>query len=643
MSSKQPSKSAKLLANQARHPHHRRVTDDPLAPAPQIMNALPDVEGDDQQNVISRDVQLAGLQLSIARWFPLADPDEEDTVYIYAGNTMIGFYVYDGDDPEPPDPVEISLASVAALRSHGSKEITYKIEHPSGNTSLSEIMTVFVDTIDPNYNNQPPAITLPTDLTGDITPAYLADKLGLVCSIPRMDDARPGDTWQAFFGDADETGISGEFPDTGNASVTFTTANIMAAGPGDYAIRYIATDRAGNSSKFSFPRTVTVNVNEPPILGTLSVLEAPLVDKEEARNGVTVRLSSITNVLSVDVVRVFWSDTLVAEQSVGGFPIFPFDFPVGYDQIALPGDLYTANIECSVSRAETPATTTVDVDLVEPGTGNPGPGPVDDRLIRPIVRGGVEMRDNQVVEEDRNEPAIASFTIPDNLVSGDFIDIFYGSMGGTQGDTYPVTGTEAPDFLVELEIAWSIIELYGNGDIPCYYRIRNAINYKHSPSQNVAVSTYSLDGLADAQFTVTSSRGTLNCEAGLSPRPWEGVPVFIKDTATLEVGDMVTVHAARYAFLDPSVPVGDPIESLAREVTFNDVQNGFTVTLDLGEWFRAHTASGGRGWVGVNWSIFRPSTGDRGTSDVVQVQWDFRISAPPVNSCVPDATRAGTL
>ena len=106
---------------------------------------------------------------------------------------------------------------------------------------------------------------------------------------------------------------------------------------------------------------------------------------------------------------------------------------------------------------------------------------------------------------------------------------------------------------------------------------------------------------------------------------------------------MVTVHAARYAFLDPSVPVGDPIESIAREVTFNDVQNGFTVTLDLGEWFRAHTANGGRGWVGVTWSIFRPSTGDRGTSDVVQVQWDFRISAPPVNSCVPDAVRAGTL
>ncbi|WP_206359351.1 hypothetical protein, partial [Pseudomonas viridiflava] len=119
-----------------------------------------------------------------------------------------------------------------------SKEITYRIEHPSGNTSLSEITTVFVDATDPNYNNQPPAITLPADLTGDITPAYLADKLGLECSIPRMDDSRPGDTWQAFFGDADETGVSGEFPDTGIASVTFTTAAIMAAGPGDYAIRY---------------------------------------------------------------------------------------------------------------------------------------------------------------------------------------------------------------------------------------------------------------------------------------------------------------------------------------------------------------------------------------------------------------------
>lgn len=643
MSSKQPSKSAKSLANQVRRLHSRRVTDDPLAPAPVMMNALPDVEGDDQRNVISRAVQLSGLQLSIARWFPLADEGEEDTVFIYAGATLIGFYVYNGDDPEPPDPVEISLTSVAPLQSHGSKEITYRIEHPSGNTSLSEITTVFVDATDPNYNNQPPAITLPADLTGDITPAYLADKLGLECSIPRMDDSRPGDTWQAFFGDADETGVSGEFPDTGIASVTFTTAAIMAAGPGDYAIRYIATDRAGNSSKFSFPRTVTVSVSEPPILGTLSVLEAPTVDKEEARNGVTVSLLTITDYLPEDVVRLFWNGSQVAERSVGVMPIFPFDFPVFYDQIALPGELYTANIECTVSRALAPATTTVDVDLTEPGIGNPGPGPVDERLDRPVVRGGVEMLENQVVEEDRNENAIASFTIPESLVLGDFIDIFYGFMGGTQGATYMVTGTEAADFLVELEIAWSIIEFYGNGDIPCYYRIRNATNYKHSPSQNVAVSTYSLDGLADAQFTVTSSRGTLNCEAGLSPRPWEGVPVFIKDTATLETGDMVTVHAARYAFTDPDAPIGDPIESSAREVMFNDVQNGFTVTLDLGEWFRAHSASGGRGWVGVTWSIYRPSTGDRGTSDEVQIQWDFRISAPPENSCVPGASRAGTL
>lgn len=645
MSNKQSSMSAKPLADEgARRSRYRRVADDPLAPPPIILNALPDVAGDDQHNVLSRSVQLLGMKISIDRWFPLADPGEVDTAFFYANGKLVGFYTYDGDDPAPPDPVEITLNSVAELRTHGIKEITFKIEHANGNTAFSEIETVFVDTIDPNYNNQPPAIGLPVDLTGDITPAYLTGKPGLICSVPRLADTRPGDTWQAFFGDADEIGVSGVFPDTGNASCTFITANIMSAGPGDYAIRFIATDRAGNATQFSFPRTVTVRVSEPPVLGTLSVVEGPLVNKEEARNGVTVQLSTITDFLSDDIVRVFWEGTPVASRPVGLFPIFPFEFPVLFAQIAEPGELYTANIECTVSRATAPVTTTVEVDLVEPGTGNPGPGPVDDLLDKPVVRGGVEMLENQLVESDRNTAATATFTIPENLVVGDFIDIIYGTMGGMAGSTYTVTGTELPDFEVVLPIAWSIIELYGNGDIPCYYRIRNANNYKHSPSQEVEVSIYSLNGLADAEFTVKSpTRGTLNCEAGLSPRPWVGVPIFIKDTVTLASNDLVTVHAVRYAFADNTTPVGDSIESPEQEVSFNDVQNGFTVTLDLGAWFRAHTASGGRGWVGVTWSIFRPSTGDRGTSDEVQIQWDFRVAAPPLNTCVPGATRAGTL
>lgn len=649
MSNKQPSTNAKPRTKQVQRLRYRRLTDEPPAPPPTIENDLPDLAGDDQHNVLPRDAQLGGIRLSIPRWFPLADPGgtppEIDTVFFYADGRLLGFYEYAADtDPVPPDPVVVDLLPAAVLKTHGIKEITYKIEHANTNVAQSEIETVFVDTIDPNFNNIPPPINLPADLSGDVTPAYLAGKVGLVCSIPRLDDSRPGDTWTAWFGTQDTLGESGNFPDTGPAEVTFASAKILGFGPGIYEVRYRATDRAGNTTQTSITRPVAVRVSEPPVLGTLSVVEGPLVNKEEARNGVTIELSMITNYLSDDIVRVFWEGTLIYNQPVGLFPIFPLEFSVAFPTIAGPGELYTANIECTVSRAPAPVTTTVDVDLVEPGTGNPGPGPVDANLDPPVVRGGNEMLENQLVEEDRGEDATASFTIPANLVLGDFIDIIYGTGAGMQGETYAVTGSEAADFLVELKIAWTIIENYGNGKIPCYYRIRNAVNYKHSPSQDVEVSIYSLSGLADAKFSVVSSIGTLTCDDKLNPRPWEGTPIFIKDTATLKENDLVTVHAVRYAFADNTTPTGDTVESPEQQVSFNDVQNGFTVTLDLGAWFRAHTASGGRGWVGVTWSIFRPSTGDRGVSNEVQVKWDFRVSAPPLNTCVPGATRAhGTL
>lgn len=642
MSSKQPLPKVKPLAKSAPRGSNRRVNADPAAP-PTVLNVLPDVAGDDQHNVFPRASQIEGAKITIEPWFPLPDPGDHDTIMLYANNRLIGFHIQDGDDPPPTAPVEITLAPVAELRTHGIKDITYTILHPSGNMAYSEVTQIFVDTDDPNHNNLPPAIVLPTDLTGPVTPAYLAGKPGLVCTIPRLEDSRPGDTWRAFFGDADEAGIDGAFPDTGDAPVTFPSAGILDRGQGDFALWYIVGDRSGNFTQRSFPRTVTVQVSNPPVPGTLSVVEEPLITKEEARNGVTVELSTITDYLPSDIVRLFWHGTQVAERPVGLFPIFPFMFSVFYDPIAAPGVVYTANLELTITRAAAAVTTTVDVDLDEPGDNNTGPGPVDNALDPPVVRGGVEMLENQLVENDRNTAATASFTIPPNLAANNTIQIFYGTMGGTAGSTYTVIGNEPANFVVVLNIPWLTIELYGNGDIPVYYKISNAVNYKHSPSQDVAVSLYSLTGLADAQFPVKSPQGTLNCDVKLIPSPWDNVPIFIKDPATLQENDLVTIHAARYAFSDKDTPIGDPIESPPQLVLHNEVVNGFTLPMDFGVWFRAHTASGGRGWLGITWSIYRPGTGDRGTSDEVQILWDFRVAAPPLNTCVPGATRAGTL
>lgn len=408
------------------------------------------------------------------------------------------------------------------------------------------------------------------------------------------------------------------------------------------------TDRGGNDTQTSFTRTVTVATANEPVLEDFEVLEAPLIDKEEARNGVTVRLGNIVDWLSTDMVRMFWNGTLIYEKVVGVFPIFAIDGTATYDVISSHGEIYDADVHCTITRdglGTIPSPTiTVAVNIDEPGdTDNPGPGPVDPAYDPPTVTGN-EGHENHLVELDRGFPATAKFIIPSGLTAGTFIDIYYGIMGGTLADTYDVTGSEAPDFEVELEIGWDIIEMYGNGDaIPCYYKVRDAINYKHSPDQDVKVELYSLSGLADPVFSVLNTAGRLGCFDRLTPplvpAPWEAVPIFIKDDVVLQIDDLVVVHAARYEFADNTTPL-DTMETTPREISFNDVADGFTVNLLLGQWFRDFTGTGGRGWVGVRWSIYRRDTTDRGTSNEVQVRWDFRGAYPPLGTCVPDSTRA---
>lgn len=244
MSKKLPLSKAKTPATQAKEklPEKAKATRKPRvgthrvlagATPPTLVNARPNLpvdppdpeqSADGQPNLIPHDVQASGLTLSHPLWSPLADPGEIDTIFYRANGRLIGFYEYSGDDPAPSDPFVHTVQPHAELQTHGEKDITYTIFHANGNVAPSEITRGFVDTIDPNLNNRPPAITLPTDLSGPVTPDYLAGKPGLVCRIQRMADNRPGDTWRAFFGRRDVTGITGAFPLTGSAEVVFTAA-----------------------------------------------------------------------------------------------------------------------------------------------------------------------------------------------------------------------------------------------------------------------------------------------------------------------------------------------------------------------------------------------------------------------------------
>ncbi|AZE93541.1 hypothetical protein C4J96_1408 [Pseudomonas orientalis] len=618
--------------------------------APVIDGLLPAVPGDNHRDVVPRAMQEAGLVLRVLPWKRgLNDPFEVLTVLVNGRPVFIDSY--DTDVPLP-DPVVINIGVQSTLQENGLKDISVHVLNASDNDINYNIRRVYVDARDPNGNRQPAPIEF-EDYGAELTPADLEGKPGLGFTIPEPAERRGGDKRGI---NVDTAGvIVDDVPLTGPITGTIPTSMILARA-GTIEIGYWLSDRSGNRTVLSDPAYVRVSLNNPPVFGAISVLEAPLVNKEEARNGATVRLQNITGHLPTDFLRAVWGTVEIYNQAIGSTG-GPIDILANYAAIAAGGNFYTADIQLFVDRPNSPTfpspVVQVDVDLREPGDNqNPGPGPEDPTLARPVLLGGgpAPRPDNRISDKDRGFDATATLALPAGLTVGDFIDLIYGPNGDV-ASTYTVTGAEPAGFQVPFTVLWTLIDSIGNNPaLPIYCKIRDAVNYKHTPTQNVVVETFNLAGLANPIFNNAQTLPShphaayfINC----SRSPWQGVPIKVLDPALLEVGDKVTIEAYRYAYVPASTPIGapigDPVKTAEFDIDSSHINLGLIVPLDLSAWFRDFTGTQGRGYVGVRWTLFRPSTGDRGHSMEVKALWDLVASGNPP-TCVPGATRrSGTL
>ena len=627
------------------------VTDPSLEPAPIINGLLPAIPGDTHRNIVNRAMQLGGVELSVERWDRSGFANLFETLTVFVNDRPVHVETYEATDVLP-DLVVLDLGPKSALQSHGVKDIRVHVRNFGDNDVNYNINRVYVDAQNPNYGAQPGLIDL-DDYGSELTPSDLVGKTGLGLTIPDPVDRRGGDTYKLYVGTGEAT-IDDSVPLTGPITGEIPTAVILAKS-GEIPVRYSLGDRSGNWTVLSLPRYVRVRLTDSPVFGTVSVLEAPLVNKEEARIGATVRLQSLTGHLASDFLVVLWGDVEIYRHSIG-MGIFPRDIPAEFAAIAAAGEFYTADIQLFVERLGDGSypgpSTSVDVDLREPGVTNPGIGPVDPALAKPDLVGGgpLPRPPNHLTEKDRGFDATATFLLPPGLVSGVFIDFVYA---GNVVATYPVTGAEPVGFIVSVTVDWTDIDTTGNGnDIPLYCHIRDAVNYKHSPTQDVTVEVFNLSGLATAIFDkaqVITNQPNFSFYINCTRTPWLGVPIKILDLGMLQIGDKVRIEALRYAYVPPAspigVPVGTPVESAEYTITSTDINLGLVVPMDLKAWFEDFTGTLGRGYVGVRWKLFRPSTGDRGISDEIRAAWDLVGSGGGVpGTCVPGASRrSGTL
>lgn len=626
------------------------VPDPTLEPAPTISGLLPAIPGDTHRNIVNRAMQLRGVSLSIELWDRSGFAIQFETLTVLVNDRPIEVRTYEVTDVLP-DPVVVDLGPKSAFQNHGLKDIRVHVRNFGDNDVNYNIIRVYVDAHSPNYNAQPGLIGF-EDYGSELTPSDLVGKTGLGFTIPEPADRRGGDNYTLYVG-TDVVAIEDSVPPTGPITGVIPSATILAR-PGEISVQYSLEDRAGNATVLSLPSYVRVRLNDPPVFGTVSVLEGPLVNKEEARNGATVRLQSVAGHLPSDFLVINWETVEIYRQPIG-MGTFPLDIPAAFAAIAAGGDFYTADIRVTLERLGDGTfpgpSIQVGVDLREPGVTNPGEGPIDPSLAMPDLVGGGPAPNppNRLSEKDRGFDATATFLLPPGLESGDFIDFVYG---GNVVATYPVTGVEVLPFTVTVTVDWDDIDVTGNGTIPLFCRIRDAVNYKDSPHQDVIVDVFNLGGLANAIFNNAQSitgqpnhSYYINCTRS----PWLGVPIRVLDTGLLQIDDEVMIEAVRYAFVPPTtpigMPIGTPIESAWFKITSAEVNLGLVVPMDLKAWFEDFTGTLGRGYVGVRWKLRRPSTGDRGISDEVRAAWDLVGSGGGVpGTCVPGASRrSGTL
>ncbi|CRM45566.1 hypothetical protein [Pseudomonas sp. 37 R 15] len=226
---------------------------------PPIIDTLPDIEGDDQRNVIRQYHSINGLPVEFPHWKNAAtEPGYFDQVCVDIDDRRVHIEVFEG----PIEGNKKILLRTPHLQVHGYKKFIYSVTpHATSQTSTCDPVVLFVDAMDPNYEKQPEAIILPDDLpNAEVTREYLDRHGGLTLEMPRPVDSRPRDTFDLRYDFGDDTGTTGSIPITGPIKVNYSKQQILDAGPGLKQITYSMTDRAGNQTLLSKTRFLNVTL-----------------------------------------------------------------------------------------------------------------------------------------------------------------------------------------------------------------------------------------------------------------------------------------------------------------------------------------------------------------------------------------------
>jgi len=546
--------SPRQLAAQTRSEYHKQRVSRLVAQASDP--AAPEVPGivDPQDGTLNKDVLAADLEVTVARWEDLpesgyADYDSLQLEMAVVDDTGVGDFEavgssHDYDEDDSGDfPVTVTVPR-QFLAPDGRRQLRYVVAKYNGNTMISPVVPLIIDSVPPWGNVEPEAVTLPS---APVTDAYFsANPAGITVTLPAYADQQPSDVYALYY--ADTVPVPPDFPDAVSAgllppdrTLLIPKDTIEALGDGHFYVVYVLKDKATNISRLSFVSFVDVNLGALP--GALQNPVVPLaadglVDLEDAQEGVTVQIERFDNHRPSDRIEVTWGTTPPFTEEIGSRS-FPLSIVVPRDRLREAYGSASAVVQTSVSYRVLrhhvpygPKAIQVDVDFsvigpVRPDPDPNWPDPVNAQLLAPVIQGAVSKTDNVLTRADANQPASLTFVLYDNARDGEVVDFYWDGTLVNEA-TYTVDTNDAPT--IEVSIPWSYILAAGNkSDLPVYYTIRKSVNEgNEQQSLTASVNADAVTEVPEAAVFQRLFNGTwLNC-ASLweDPEKPSGDPAF---------------------------------------------------------------------------------------------------------------------
>lgn len=523
---------------------------------------IPGVDPLDPNGLIPAALMLAPLQVQIPMWAPPPEPlDTPHILKLYweRGGVVVYSDSMTIDSPPPPLPtlhtLFIPLLVLRALS--GPVELYYTVTDSFGGIStLNPKRTLTVDMDAPQLLNPTDQLAFVVPPVPAVDEAYLTSNPQVPFHVPPFIGRTDGDRIYFYLSNLANPPVAGEdgvyelVLGSDPLIATLAAAAFRTLSNGDAYIFFRIFDKAGNFSDRSAGLVFQLALTALPGPRPLPQIVPPryddlLINREDARAGVFVRIGSYTDWAVGDEVIVYWKGRPTARHPVNGFPtdvevpwnvmrgpltdpLVPEALPVRYEIIrgALP-PFPSFNI-------------LVNVNLTVAGQDHANaPALFNPDLPVPQVWGLVSNTQNVVNHDDNPAGARARVLLYENPVPGEILRFYWNGIGPVA--TYTVQfGDVAGQLVFSTVIPWAVMAGVINSALPVYYTTSNGVNDQQSDNVLVDVNTGALISFQAPilQHTLVGPASYLGCCS--KPEIFLGVEWSLAPDNRFELYDVVT-------------------------------------------------------------------------------------------------------